>query len=137
MKRVSLALVLLLLLAPAAMAGDLAVADSTLSTMGLAGMQRLSDAAGAEIRGKGPFEDRWMSVFGGSPGWPFGTPPTQNNPSPNFPGNDPPPAGGGGGGGIGMPTGPRTPGQPSSHFNFNTIFTGQFPTAPPFGGGGA
>jgi hypothetical protein len=131
MKPLSLALIALILLAPAASAGDLAVADSTLSTMGLSGMQRLSDEAGAQIRGKGPFEDRWMSMFGGSPAWPFGTPPTQNDPSPDFPGNTPPPSNGGG---SGMPTGPRAPGQPGSHFNFNTIFSGQFPSAPPFGG---
>ncbi len=62
MKNVAIACALLMLLAATASAGDLAVSKSTLSSMGLGGMQQMSDNDGLAVRGKGT----WASVWGGS-----------------------------------------------------------------------
>ena len=49
----------MMLCATAARAGDLAVAESTLESMGLGQMQQLSDADGREVRGRG-----FLDAFG-------------------------------------------------------------------------
>lgn len=59
MKKLALALVLVAGLAASASAADRAVSKSTLSSMGLSGMQQLSDNDGLAIRGKGTFAYTW------------------------------------------------------------------------------
>jgi hypothetical protein len=99
MKTIAIALAVLMLSAATASAGDLAVSESTLEGMGLAGMQQLSDEDGLAVRGKGFFDD----VFNGFGGFP-------NFPDFSF---DPPGS-----------TTPPTPSQPESPFDFSP-FGGQ------------
>ena len=61
MKTFAIACAAVLLFAATASAGDLAVSQSTLDTMGLGGMQQMSDEEGLDVRGKGLVDD-W---FGG------------------------------------------------------------------------
>jgi hypothetical protein len=65
MKNFVLACAMVMLLAGAASAGDLAVSASMLDDMGLAGMQTLSDRDGLAVRGKGPFDMFPGGLFGG------------------------------------------------------------------------
>jgi hypothetical protein len=62
MRSFVLASAILMLLAATAAAGELAVSKSTLSDMGLGGMQSMTDSDGLAVRGKGTF----ASVWGGS-----------------------------------------------------------------------
>ena len=55
MKTLAFACAALMLLAATASAGDLAVSKSTLNSMGLGGMQQLSDTDGMAVRGQGVF----------------------------------------------------------------------------------
>jgi len=55
MKYVAIAGALVIFSAATAAAGDLAVSNSTLSSMGLGGMDRMSDNDGLAVRGKGTF----------------------------------------------------------------------------------
>ena len=57
-------------LATTASAGDLAVSESTLDSMGLAGMQQMSDEDGLAVRGMGLFDDLGFGGFGGGFGMP-------------------------------------------------------------------
>jgi len=67
MKSFAIACAALMLLAATASAGDLAVSKSTLGSMGLGGMQTMSDDDGMTVRGKGTF----AAVWGGSvANWP-------------------------------------------------------------------
>jgi hypothetical protein len=59
MKSFAMASVVLLLFAATASAGDLAVSQSALGSMGLGGMQVLSDDEGLAVRGKGTFAGVW------------------------------------------------------------------------------
>lgn len=63
---------IVMLSAATAMAGDLAVTKSTLDTMGLAGMQQLSDEDGLAVRGKGVFDDVFGAMVPGALNGPFG-----------------------------------------------------------------
>ncbi|MEX0679505.1 MAG: hypothetical protein WD063_20695 [Pirellulales bacterium] len=74
MKTLVLAFAFVIWSATTALAGDLAVTKSTLDSMGLAGMQQLSDHDGLAVRGKGPFDGVLGGLF---PGWQLG-----NDPSP-------------------------------------------------------
>lgn len=68
MKNVAIACAVLMLFAASASAGDLAVSKSALSSMGLGGMQEMSDAEGTAVRGKGVFASVWggsQASFGG------------------------------------------------------------------------
>ncbi len=64
MKTFAVACAAVLFFAATASAGDLAVSDSTLDTMGLGGMQQMSDEEGQDVRGKGLFEDWFGGVIG-------------------------------------------------------------------------
>jgi hypothetical protein len=68
MKNVAIACATLMFLAATASGGELAVSKSTLSSMGLGGMQSLSDSEGTAVRGKGTFANVWggssASFFG-------------------------------------------------------------------------
>jgi hypothetical protein len=70
MKSFAMASALLLFLAATASAGDLAVSESTLKGMGLAGMQQLSDEDGLAVRGMGLFDNLGLGGFGGGFGMP-------------------------------------------------------------------
>lgn len=69
MKNVAIAGATLMFLAATASAGELAVSKSTLGSMGLGGMQSMSDEDGAAVRGKGTFAGVWggsqANWFGG------------------------------------------------------------------------
>ena len=62
MKSFAIACAVVLAFAATASAGEKAVSKSTLSSMGLAGMQQMSDTDGLAVRGKGTN----ASVWGGS-----------------------------------------------------------------------
>lgn len=62
MKTFAIACAAILFFAATASAADVAVSKSTLDTMGLSGMQQMSDQEGMEVRGQGLFEN-W---FGGA-----------------------------------------------------------------------
>lgn len=59
MKNVSIAGIALMLFAATAAASDKAVSKSTLSSMGLATMQQMTDSDGLAVRGKGTFAGVW------------------------------------------------------------------------------
>jgi hypothetical protein len=61
MKTFALGCAALMLLTATASAGDLAVSQSTLSSMGLGKMKVMSDDDGAAVRGKGTFANVWGS----------------------------------------------------------------------------
>jgi hypothetical protein len=69
MKNVAMVCCVLMLFAATASAGDLAVSKSTLGSMGLSGMQDISDTDGLAVRGKGVSAAVWggsqASWFGG------------------------------------------------------------------------
>jgi hypothetical protein len=69
MKTLAIGCAALMLLAATASADELAVSKSTLNTMGLGGMQTMSNSDGMAVRGKATF----ATVFGGSvANWPPG-----------------------------------------------------------------
>ena len=81
MKTFAIAFAVLMWFAATASAGDLAVSESTLDSMGLAGMQQMSDEDGLAVRGKGFFDD----FFGGGiPDLSF-DPPTPDLPTAGHP----------------------------------------------------
>ncbi|REK15790.1 MAG: hypothetical protein DWQ37_08200 [Planctomycetota bacterium] len=127
MKRLALASAFLALTAAATSAAELAVTETTLQQMGLGTMQQMSDADGMTVRGKGPFEDRWLAFLSGDPSLPFGSSPAMRDfsfpdlpgsslPGSNLPGGSLPPSGGN------MPTTPRGPTMTQSRFDFTSIF---------------
>jgi hypothetical protein len=59
MRSFAIACGVLMLFAATASAGDLAVSKNTLGSMGLGGMQTLSDSDGMAVRGKGTFSNVW------------------------------------------------------------------------------
>ena len=59
MRNVAIVCAVLMLFAATASAGDLAVSKSTLDSMGLSGMQEMSDTDGMAVRGKGVFAEVW------------------------------------------------------------------------------
>ena len=63
---------IVILSAATAMAGDFGVSKSTLDSMGLVGMQQMSDEDGLTVRGKGPFDDMFGSMVPGAFSGPFG-----------------------------------------------------------------
>jgi hypothetical protein len=68
MRSFAIACAVLMLFAATASAGDLAISKSTLGSMGLGGMQTLSDSDGLAVRGKGTFASVWggsQAQFGG------------------------------------------------------------------------
>ena len=65
MKSFAIASAVMMLFAATASAGDLAVSESTLDSMGLAGMQQMSDKDGLAVRGMGLFDNLGFGGFGG------------------------------------------------------------------------
>jgi hypothetical protein len=59
MRSFAIACAILMLFAATASAGDLAVSKNTLGSMGLSGMQTMSDSDGLAVRGKGTFANVW------------------------------------------------------------------------------
>jgi hypothetical protein len=100
MKSFAIALGLLLLVAATAAASERAVSSKTLDHMGLGSMVQLSDADGMAIRGKGPYDSRFLS-FAPRTGDSF---PTFRGPS-RFYGAPFPTSGGTGGLGGTLPSG--------------------------------
>lgn len=68
MKTFAIACAALMLLAATASAGDLAVSKSTLASMGLGGMQQISDTEGQAVRGKAVFAAVWGGSIATFPG---------------------------------------------------------------------